>query len=321
MSYIQYTTHENFCAFIDSKRDEIGKLIAKECNTDAFISSVKDYMMASGASFASKKSCKNLLFKEIKKAAMHGLYIDGNQSAIQPRPRNIGTIDNPNYLPDSLYTPMIDGVIIMMTRSGKFKKIKADVVFEGDLFEHNEDNGETVLKHIRKYSSEKIRLAYCYGKLANGELIADVMTLKYIMDNIYNKKSPLWRNNIERMMIKSVTHRLANKSGEVPEISRILNEQSDVSFSFTDNENDQERQIEKPEASVKHIDDEAFALLAEARAKNYVEKANGRSVDDYWVMWKASMLSKKGITLTDKQKEEFVKRVNKIIEENKDEQV
>ncbi len=111
---------------------------------------------------------------------------------------------------------MYPGGIELAYRSGVVSTIKADVVFPEDEFDY--DDAINYIHHkknltIDRTKAENIIAAYAVGKLANGEVMFEVMSpseIKKIKDKAVKAKGPdsPWAQWEERMIRKSPLKRL-----------------------------------------------------------------------------------------------------------------
>ena len=113
------------------------------------------------------------------------------------------------------------GLVTLILRSGKIKKISCELVYEGDEFEY-ELGLEPKLSHIPNYdsdrSADKIRWVYAVAKTIDDEYIFKVMTRKEIMDiaNMGDVSNSLYFNDK-----KDPQHWMARKVA-LKQLSKLL---------------------------------------------------------------------------------------------------
>jgi recombinational DNA repair protein RecT len=109
--------------------------------------------------------------------------------------------------------PGYKGLIALMKRSGTVADVYANIVREGDEFEHREGS-EPYIHHIRKLSTEapaEIIAAYAIAIYANGArhpLLMDRWELNRVRTD-----TDAWRDWTDRMCRKSAIRQLANLIG------------------------------------------------------------------------------------------------------------
>jgi phage RecT family recombinase len=102
------------------------------------------------------------------------------------------------------------GVIKMALRSRFVKSIRANVVYEGDIFDVDEGTANTIV-HRPQFGNrgKEIVAAYAIAKLANGESIFRVMDREDLEAvRKAGSDSPAWRDWPDQMMLKAPIHRL-----------------------------------------------------------------------------------------------------------------
>lgn len=107
------------------------------------------------------------------------------------------------------------GYIQLGMRSGKFKYLNADVVYEGELQGANKLTGEIDLNGQK--TSDKVVGYFAYMQLVNGFEKTLYMAKEEVEAHgkryspSYSHKSSAWQSNFDEMAMKTVTRRLLSK--------------------------------------------------------------------------------------------------------------
>ena len=126
------------------------------------------------------------------------------------------------------FIPGYRGLISLAFRSGHILSVKANVVYQGDVFEY-EEGLEPKLRHLPQFDAQRdpkdITFAYCMVHLVGGGKIYDVMTRGEI-DNI-RKRSKAgsngpWVTDFAEMAKKTVTRRCLKYAPMSVEMSKAL---------------------------------------------------------------------------------------------------
>jgi recombination protein RecT len=153
------------------------------------------------------------LFMALVKCAQDGLMPDGTEAAIVP------------YKTKAQYIPMFQGLLKKFRNSGQFKWIKADVVYDGEFYEHWIDETGEHFKHVPNSDladPSKIKRVYAVATTKDGGFFVEDMSLKQInkrkaMSKASRDDAP-WKQWPEEMMKKTALRAL----------SKILPKSSDL---------------------------------------------------------------------------------------------
>lgn len=152
------------------------------------------------------------LFNAALKAAQDGLLPDGREGAI---------VDYKGKGPDgkeallAQWMPMYQGLLKKVRNSGEFKWMTAQIVFEGDLFEHWIDSDGEHFKHEPQGISETPIRAYSAVTTKSGGAFVEVMTMKQVAkvraaSRVKSEYGP-WAKWFEEMAKKTAFRRLAKR--------------------------------------------------------------------------------------------------------------
>lgn len=127
------------------------------------------------------------------------------------------------YKEELTFQPMYQGLLEVAYRTGIFKSIVGNVVYEGDFFEYNL-GGDCYVKHQLDLIGNRTKPIAVYAdvKLANGGRIVKVMTIKEVK-KIQNsaKTQKVWGQYWDQMAIKTAikqVFKLCPKSEALSEI-------------------------------------------------------------------------------------------------------
>lgn len=109
------------------------------------------------------------------------------------------------------------GYIQLAQRTGQYKYINADVVYEGELKGHNKVTGELDLSGEPK--SDKVVGYFAYIELVNGFKKSMYWTKEKVIAHAkrysksFNSKSSAWHTNFDEMALKTMLRNLLSKYG------------------------------------------------------------------------------------------------------------
>ena len=114
-------------------------------------------------------------------------------------------------VPTPTFIPGYKGYIQLAMRTGQYRTINADVVYEGEVRKVNKLTGEIAFDGEK--TSDKIIGYFCYFELLNGFSKTLYVTVEDMAnDGIIGKKVG-WEGNFNDMALKTVIRRLLSKYG------------------------------------------------------------------------------------------------------------
>lgn len=119
----------------------------------------------------------------VRQCASHGLVPDGNEATLQTYNTKLTRDGKEQWVKAVQYQPMIRGITSRVLRSGKIEVFYAEVVYEGESFMINMEQGDRRPKHegINWFDrGEKIVGAYAVAKYANGSVDCEPLQMKDI---------------------------------------------------------------------------------------------------------------------------------------------
>lgn len=137
---------------------------------------------------------------------------------------------------------MYRGMVHMLLRDEKVKKVECRVVFQGDDFAYQYGTGkDQFLRHTPKHKSQVPTHFYAIVWLPNGEEQFEVMDTPQV-DAIRDaqtarnkgKESPAWRGSYTQMGRKTVLRRLVNYLDITPEMQQVLAQEEERIFAAED---------------------------------------------------------------------------------------
>lgn len=139
------------------------------------------------------------------------------------------------------FQPMVAGFRKLAYATGLIKRIVADVIYEGDIFEN--DIPTAFIKHSRQFKSENVIASYCFVETYNNGNFIDVMSKKDI-DNTRkkSKNSALWNDFYHEKCKITVTKRLLKTLTDIKgmeviqDIIEVSNESDKMDFNEKNNQ-------------------------------------------------------------------------------------
>lgn len=161
-------------------KPEISKTLPKHIDPDAFSRTVQTAIMVQPDLL---DTTPKSLFVACMKAATDGLIIDGREAALVIRRVNVGTRDDPQWEKQSIYQPMVQGLMKLARNSGQIESITAQVVYKNDEFSFN-PSIDVVPNHAPDWFGDRGAAigAYAVVKLKGGDTIVEIMSAKEIMN-------------------------------------------------------------------------------------------------------------------------------------------
>lgn len=169
---------------------------------------------------------KSLLEASIR-AAQDGLLPDKREGAFVVFNTNTGTREDPNWVKQVQWMPMIGGIVKKMHQSGDVAMVTAKVVYENDEYEMwVDDEGE----HVRHRPAENpnhdvVRQVFAMVKTKEGAVYVEPLTprdIEKIRSVSRSKDKGPWVQWWEEMAKKSAIRRLAKRLHLSPEIHDLI---------------------------------------------------------------------------------------------------
>lgn len=173
---------------------------------------------------------KQSVINALSLCAKDGLIPDNREAALVIFNKNIGTRQNPNWIKQAQYMPMIDGVLKRARQSGVIKMIASRALYKNDKFRvWIDDSGEHVFYEPCPLSESRGEIigAFAYAVMNDGTLqfetmnIDDINRVKSSVKGSDNEGS-VWNKYFDRMSCKSVTHRLVRRLPNSNELVEML---------------------------------------------------------------------------------------------------
>jgi phage RecT family recombinase len=142
------------------------------------------------------------------KAAQDGLLLDGREAGLSlynDRASNCQTV---------AYMPMVNGILKKIRQSGEISSIRAHVVYEGDEFDFELGDDESIFHKPNLAKQGDPIAAYAIAKFKDGDIQREVMSLTEI-EKIRAKATGIgkacWASNWGEMAKKTVIRRLSKR--------------------------------------------------------------------------------------------------------------
>jgi len=175
-----------------------------------------------------RKADRRSLFNACVKCAHDGLYPDGREAALTVFNTKTKVDGEDVRVPTVQYLPMIQGIRKRMRNSGEVLSATAEVVHRNDHFHywHGENPGiEHEPPPLGQDRGPAVG-AYAIIKLANGEVLRDVMSTGDIEKARSKSRSPdslMWRDFWGEGAKKTVLRRCSKQAPTNSELERLLN--------------------------------------------------------------------------------------------------
>lgn len=237
----------------DSVEEQFRNALGK--SSQAFVSSI--ISLYNGSPLLQQCNPKQVVMEALKAATL-GLPIDPNLGFSWVIPYN-----NSVKLPDGRYekqmTPTFQigsrGYIQLAMRTGQYRTINADIVYEGELQKVDKLTGEINFQGERK--SDNVIGYFAYMEMLNGFSKTLYVTKDQVeahakrFSKSYNSKSSPWSSDFDEMALKTVVKRLLSKYGYLSiEMAGAVSDETNGDAMI-----DRDRAIESSEAQVIDIDD------------------------------------------------------------------
>jgi phage RecT family recombinase len=142
------------------------------------------------------------------KAAQDGLLLDGREAGLSlynDRVNNCQTV---------AYMPMVNGILKKIRQSGEISSIRAHVVYEGDEFDFELGDDESIFHKPNLAKQGEPIAAYAIAKFKDGDIQREVMSLAEI-EKIRAKATGIgkacWTSSWGEMAKKTVIRRLSKR--------------------------------------------------------------------------------------------------------------
>lgn len=200
-------------------------------NADAFMASIID--IYSSDSKLSECEPKDVAMEALKAAT---LKLPINKSLglayIVPYNKNVKQGNQWIKIPQPQMQIGYKGYIQLAMRTGQYKNLNANVIYEGMEVEENYLTGE--IKITGKPTSEKIIGYFCYFSLLNGFEKILYMTRKEVEDHAkkfsktFNFDNSSWKTDFDAMALKTVIRLLISKYGPLStELEKVIKDEED----------------------------------------------------------------------------------------------
>ena len=208
-----------------ARRDEIKNALPSDVTPDHFIRAIVTAAQINPDMLACSFQS---VWLACMRACRDGLLPDGREAAIVP------------YKTTATYIPMYQGLLKNFRKSGQCRWINADIVRDGEPFEHFVDETGEHFKHVPGDSDGAAEKVYAAALTKDGAFYVAVLSMKEInkiksMSRATREDSP-WKAWPEEMMKKTALRRLAKllPSGRditddddfVPDLARLTDGQS-----------------------------------------------------------------------------------------------
>jgi recombination protein RecT len=148
-------------------------------------------------------------FNAALRAAQDGLIPDGREGAI------VEYRDSKKNIVLAQWMPMYQGILKKVRNSGEFKWATAQVVYDGDAFEHWVDEGGEHLRHTPAGESDRPMKVYAVVTTKSGGSFVEVMTVAQVkkVQAVSRAKSEYgpWAKWWDEMAKKTVFRRLSKR--------------------------------------------------------------------------------------------------------------
>jgi recombination protein RecT len=196
-------------SYLHDRIDSLRNALPPHIKPERFISSVMTAVQLNPDLLACERRS---LFNACMRCAQDGLLPDGTEAAIVP------------YKAKAQYLAMYQGLLKKFRNSGQFKWIAANLVFEGDTFEHWIDQNGEHFKHVPadETESKKIRRVYAIATTKDGgSFIADLslaeINKRRAMSRASRDDAPwkLWPDEMMKKTAIRVLSKLLPKSSDI----------------------------------------------------------------------------------------------------------
>lgn len=208
---------------LDTKREEIGRLLPKSILADQFIGVAKTAVLNTpDLALADQRT----FFTACMSAAAQGLMPDGKEAVLNAYNTKIKVDGRDQWIKKVQFLPMVQGLVKKLYQSKQVTYVDAAAVYERDQFNYERgDNNSLTHKPSLDDDPGKIIAAYAVVKLANGEIKREVMPRRDIEKVRAASKAPDgpgWSTWYDQFAIKSVLKRAYKQLPSVPEFESLM---------------------------------------------------------------------------------------------------
>jgi recombination protein RecT len=172
------------------------------------------------------------------------------------------------------------GYIQLAMRTGAYKYINADIVYEGELVKHDKLTGEIVIDPEKRMSDKKIGY-FAYIETLNGFRKTLYMSIEEVTKHAqrysksYGSKNSVWATDFDAMALKTVLRLLLSKYGIMSiEMQTALSEDT-VDLADKAIQGEDTTLDEAIEADYEVQEEETKENSVEGDIKNIIERAEG----------------------------------------------
>lgn len=208
---------------LDSKKEEIKKLLPREINIDQFIGVCKTAVLQNPDI---AQADRRTFFTSCMNAANDGLFPDGKEAVLNVYNTKIKIDGRDTWIKKVQYLPMAGGMIKKLYATGLVTFVDACAVYEADQFDYERgDNPRLSHRPTMDDNPGEIICAYAVIKLRNGEIKREVMPRRDIEKVRASSKAPDgpgWKTWYDQFAIKSVIKRSYKQLPKMKEVESVF---------------------------------------------------------------------------------------------------
>lgn len=181
------------------------------------------------------------LFLSCLQAATDGLIPDGREGALVVYRTNVGRKDPKTgrkadeWIDKVQWMPMYGGLLKKIRNSDQLASISANVVYEGDFFEHELGDQERIVHRPALSGRGKPLAVYAIAHLKDGSIYREVLPwedVEQIRASSKAKDGPAWSNWPGEMARKSAIRRLAKRLPAASDLDRYLGSTPETEYAL-----------------------------------------------------------------------------------------
>ena len=181
---------------------------------------------------------RNSLYLAIKKAAGDGLMPDNREAALVLYNTNVGTKEQPKWVKQVQYQPMVQGLVKLARKSGEIESISSEVVYSNDKFKLDYSMDGVDFSHSPCWTGDRGEpiLVWATVKLKSGEVMARAYPKKRI-DSIAGRSkmadnyNPLKGKDWEEFWRKAAIRNILKYAPKSTSLEQAMQE-SDKEFDY-----------------------------------------------------------------------------------------